>query len=293
MKRLVIAAFAAVVGLGLMVPDAEAKRLGGGGSVGMKRQATPAPAPAMAGKPAAAPAAAAPAAAAKPAGMSRFLGPLAGLAAGLGIAALLSHFGMGEGMANMLLILALVMVAFFVVRWLMSKRTPAAGMQYAGAGNAAPANFNPAPAQFEGSGVPGGTHSVGATAATAASGNIPADFDVEGFLRQAKLNFVRLQAANDRGDMDDIRQFTTPEMFAEIQMQYQERSGRTQETDVMQLNAELLEVVTEDNRHIASVHFTGQLREDNGAPEALAETWHLVKPTDGSRGWNVAGIQQV
>ena len=120
MKRLVIAAFAAVVGLGMMVPDAEAKRLGGGSSIGMKRQATP-----------------------TPSGMSRFLGPLAGLAAGLGIAALLSHFGLGEGMANMLLILALVMVAFFVVRWLMSKRSPQPGMQYAGAGpgNAAPANW--------------------------------------------------------------------------------------------------------------------------------------------------------
>ncbi len=292
MKRLVIAAFAAVVGLGLMVPDAEARRLGGGSSIGMKRQATPAPAPTMAGKPAAAPAAAAPAptAAAKPAGMSRFLGPLAGLAAGLGIAALLSHFGLGEGMANMLLILALVMAAVFVVRLLMRKRAPEAGMQYAGAGagNAAPANFTPA--QFEGSGVTGGAQGA---AATATAANIPAGFDVEGFLRQAKLNFVRLQAANDRGDMDDIREFTSPEMFAEIKMQYQERGGRAQETDVMQLNAELLEVASEDNRHIASVHFSGQLREDNGAPEAFAETWHLVKPTDGSRGWNVAGIQQV
>ena len=295
MKRLVIAAFAAVVGLGMMVPDAEAKRLGGGSSIGMKRQATPAPTPTQAGKPAAAPAtAAAPAAAAaKPAGMSRFLGPLAGLAAGLGIAALLSHFGLGEGMANMLLILALVMVAFFVVRWFMSRRTPQSGIQYAGAapGSAAPANFTPA--QFEGTGVPGGTQSTVATATSSAAGSIPADFDVDGFLRQAKLNFVRLQAANDRGDMDDIREFTSPEMFAEIKMQYQERNGRAQETDVMALNAELLEVVTEDNRHIASVHFSGQLREDNSAPAAFAEIWHLAKPVDGSRGWNVAGIQQV
>jgi predicted lipid-binding transport protein (Tim44 family) len=289
MKRFLIAAFAAVVGLGMMVPDAEAKRLGGGTSSGMQRQATPAPtAPTQAGKPAA-PAAAGASAAAKPAGMSRFLGPLAGLAAGLGIAALLSHFGLGEGMADMLLILALVMVAFFVVRWFMSKRSPQSGLQYAGAGNSAPTNFSPA--QFESSGVPAGTHSAGATAAGAAARNIPADFDIEGFLRQAKLNFVRLQAANDRGDMDDIREFTAPELFAEIQMQYQERGKKTQETDVMQLNAELLEVVTEGNRHIASVHFSGQLREDNAPPDAFAETWHLVKPTDGSRGWNVAGIQ--
>ena len=289
MKRLVIAAFAAVLGLGMMVSDAEAKRFGSGKPAGMQRQATPAPtAPAQAGKPAAPAAAGAPAAAAKPAGMSRFLGPLAGLAAGLGIAALLSHFGMGEGMANMLLILALVGIAFFAVRWLMRKRTPEAGMQYAGAGpgNAAPANLTPA--QFEASGV-----SAGATAAGATARNIPADFDVDGFLRQAKLNFVRLQAANDRGDMDDVREFTAPELFAEIKMQYQERGSKAQETDVMQLNAELLEVVTEGNRHIASVHFSGQLREDNAAPEAFAETWHLVKPVDGSRGWNVAGIQQV
>ena len=293
MKRLVIAAFAAVVGLGMMAPEAEAKRLGGGSSIGMKRQATPAPsAPAQAGKPAAAPAAAAaPTAAAKPAGMSRFLGPLAGLAAGLGIAALLSHFGLGEGMANMLLILALVMVAFFVIRWLMSKRSPQPGMQYAGAGpgNTAPANFNPPPARFESSEV-----GAGAAATAAAVRNIPADFDVEGFLRQAKLNFVRLQAANDRGDMDDIREFTSPEMFAEIKMQYQERGSKAQETDVMQLNAELLEVITEDGRHIASVHFSGLLREEaSAAPEAFAEVWHLAKPLDGSRGWNVAGIQQV
>jgi predicted lipid-binding transport protein (Tim44 family) len=83
-------------------------------------------------------------------------------------------------------------------------------------------------------------------------------------------------------------------MFAEIRMQYQERGNKSQETDVMQLNAELLEVVTEDGRHIASVHFSGQLREEaNAAPEAFAEIWHLAKPVDGSRGWNVAGIQQV
>ena len=292
MKRLVIAAFAAVVGLGMMVPDAEARRLGGGKSAGMQRQATPAPtAPAAAGKPATA---AAPAAAAKPAGMSRFLGPLAGLAAGLGIAALLSHLGLGEEMASFVMILLLVMAAVFVVRLLMRKRTPEAASQYAGAGprNASPASFTPA--RFESSEGPGGTHSAGggATAAGATARNIPADFDVEGFLRQAKLNFVRLQAANDRGDMDDIREFTAPELFAEIQMQYRERSSKPQETDVMQLNAELLEVVTEGNRHIASVHFSGELREDEAAPAAFAEVWHLTKPVDGSRGWNVAGIQQ-
>lgn len=289
MQRILLSLFALFLAFALPAHDAEAKRMGGGKSFGMQRQATPmkrdaspqqaqnAPAPGQNAAAGAAP-------------KRNWMGPLAGLAAGLGIAALLSHFGLGEGMANMLLILALVAVAFFVVRWLMRKRSPEAGMQYAGAapGNAAPTNFNPAPAQFEVAKL-----GAGGTATSAAAANIPADFDVEGFLRQAKLSFVRLQAANDRGDMDDIREFTSPEMFAEIKMQYQERGGKSQETDVMALNAELLDVAAEEGRYVASVHFSGQLREEaNAAPEAFAETWHLVKPTDGSRGWNVAGIQQ-
>ena len=191
-------------------------------------------------------------------------------------------------MASFLMIALLVFAAIFVVRLLMKKRSPDAGMQYAGPGDAARQNFPPA--HFESSAVGAG---AGATAAGTIARNIPADFDVEGFLRQAKLNFVRLQAANDRGDMDDVREFTAPELFAEIKMQYQERGSKPQETDVTQLNAELLEVVTDGNRHIASVHFSGQLREDDAAPEAFAEVWHLAKPTDGSRGWNVAGIQQL
>jgi predicted lipid-binding transport protein (Tim44 family) len=286
MKSLLIGAFAAVVGLVLMIPDAEARRFGGGSSFGMKR-AAPAPAPSLAGKPAAAPAAAATASAAKATGMNRFLGPLAGLAAGLGLVALLSHFGIGEDMANVLLIMALVMGAVFILRWLMRKNAPAqAGMHYAGA---AQANLQLAPPHFESSQAGTG---VTATSA-AATANIPADFDAEGFLRQAKVSFVRLQAANDRGDMEDIREFTTPEVFAEVRMQYQERGSKVQETNVIQLNAELLEVVTEDNRHIASVRFSGQLREDDSTPDAFAEVWHLFKPTDGSRGWNIAGIQQL
>jgi predicted lipid-binding transport protein (Tim44 family) len=218
--------------------------------------------------------------------MSRFLGPLAGLAAGLGIAALLSHFGLGEAAASFLMIALLVIAAVFVVRLLLRKREPQPALQYSGAGNA-PVSL--APAQFDAPNV--GT--AGTTATAAAAGRVPADFDVAGFVRQAKLNFIRLQAANDRGDMDDIRQFVAPELYAEIEMQFRERGARAQETDVQQLDAEVLEVVTEGGNHIASVRFFGTLREDGGTAEAFAEVWHLAKPADGSRGWSVAGIQQV
>ncbi|MBK9019853.1 MAG: Tim44 domain-containing protein [Sulfuritalea sp.] len=300
MKRIAIALFAVVMGVGIMVQDAEAaKRLGGGKSSGISRDSSVMKRDAIPAKPAASPAAAAPAsaAAAAPAaaaqsGMSRWMGPLAGLAAGIGLAALFSHLGLGEGMANIMMMLLLGAAVFFAVRWFLGRRQPAAAqpaMQYAGAGagNAVPANFTPA--RFESSGVGGGT-----TAAAATSGaNIPADFDVDGFLRQAKLNFIRLQAANDRGDMEDVRQFCSPEMAAEIQMQFQERNQLAQETDVVELNAELLDVSIETDRAMASVRFSGLIREEAGAAaEAFSEVWHLSRPADGSRGWSIAGIQQ-
>ncbi|HLA33530.1 MAG TPA: Tim44-like domain-containing protein [Rhodocyclaceae bacterium] len=293
MKNIVAAIFAAVIGLGAMVQDVEAKRLGGGQSSGvsrdssvMKREAAPAKpaAPAQAGAAAATP---------PQSGMSRWLGPLAGLAAGIGLAAMLSHFGLGEGMANILMILAIVGIAVFAIRWLMRKRQSAGGMrpamqpamQYAGA----PARFEPT--RLQDAMLP--TAAAGSVAAMNTVAHVPADFDVEGFVRQAKLNFIRLQAANDRGDMDDIRQFCTPELFAEIQMQFQERGRGVQQTDVMELNAELLDVENQAVGMMASVRFSGSIREEaNMPPESFVEVWHLSRPADGSLGWCIAGIQQ-
>jgi predicted lipid-binding transport protein (Tim44 family) len=287
-----IAAFGVTVAtffaLALPAPDAEAKRLGGGGSFGMQRSApaTP-PAAAPAPKPAqqAAPATAGAAGAAQAAGKRSWLGPVAGLAAGLGLAALASHLGFGEEMASMMLILLLVVGAVVVFKLLTRGRTPQRELQYAGAGQSGAARFE-ALHPVAGSAI----QKVGAGNTAA----VPAGFDVEGFLRQAKLNFIRLQAANDRGDLDDIANFTTPEMFAEIKLQLAERSGAAQQTDVMQLDAALLEVVTEGNQHIASVRFHGLIREDASAsPSNFDEIWHLAKPVDGGRGWQIAGIQQV
>ena len=118
MNKVLMLVCAVAIGLGLSVSNAEAARLGGGKSAGMQRQSiAPKPAaPAQQATPAApaSGAAAAPAAAPK----RNWMGPLAGLAAGLGIAALLSHFGMGEGMANILMIGLLVMAAVFVFKML-------------------------------------------------------------------------------------------------------------------------------------------------------------------------------
>jgi predicted lipid-binding transport protein (Tim44 family) len=283
MNKFLIAVFAAVFSLGFAAGDAEAKRIGGGKSSGMQRSVTPT-APASPAAPAqnVAPAKPAqPAAAPQPSGASRWLGPIAGLAAGIGLAALLSHFGLGEGFASILMLLLIAAAVFFVVRLLFRRSAPQSQpLQYAGAGD------TPAPMRFDAPAAGG--------PAPAASGSIPAGFDVDGFLRQAKLNFVRLQAANDAMNLEDIRNFTTPEMFAEIRLEIDERGRAPQQTDVVTLNAELLDVAEENSQYVASVRFHGAIREEAGAaPEAFDEVWHLTKPLDGSRGWVVAGIQQV
>lgn len=298
MKKFLVALGVCVLSFGLSIGDVEAKRLGGGKSTGMQREsvaqrpATPsqnvAPAPAT---PAAPTAATAP--------KRNWLGPLAGLAAGLGIAALLSHFGLGEGMANFLMVALLVFGAVLVFRLLFRSKTSAMTasppLQYTGAG--ASGMPTPSDARQGFTTEPGysgeNTPALGSPAARTAA-TVPADFDVDAFLRVAKLNFIRLQAANDAGNLEDIREFVTPEMFAEIKLQLSERGGTTQQTDVVTLNAELLEVVSEATRHIASVRFSGMIREEVGAPATpLDEVWNLSKPLVGTQGWVVAGIQQL
>ncbi len=285
MRKLILTLAVGVLSLGLTVSDAEAKRLGGGKSSGVQREsvtqkqaATPAPNNA----------AAAPAPAAAP--KRNWMGPLAGLAAGLGIAALLSHFGMGEGLANFLLIGLLVAAAFFAFKFLFRRKEtsmqPPDAMRYAGVGgpNMAP----PMSGQELSSGA------MPAAPVAQAVPQVPAGFDADGFLRVAKLNFVRLQASNDARNLDDIREFVSPEMFAEIKLQIDERGATEQHTDVVTLNADLLEVVTEGSHHLASVRFGGMIREDAGsAATPFSEVWNLSKPVDGNKGWTIVGIQQL
>ncbi|TAH50516.1 MAG: Tim44 domain-containing protein [Betaproteobacteria bacterium] len=297
---LVAAAFA--LGLTLSAPDAEAaKRLGGGSSSGMQRSMT-APAASPAQAPTAAAATRAPAAAAAPQAQPKrsWMGPIAGLAAGLGLAALASHLGFGEELASMMMIGLLVMAVLVVVGLIMRRRAAAAQPAMAGAGAAAGAMQyasqtrsthdvtmpRTADSAFSGTGVdPQPTHS--------AANALPADFDAAAFVRQAKVNFIRLQASNDAGNLDDLREFTTPEMFAELKTSILTRGAAPQQTDIVQIDAEVLEVVEEASRYVVSVRYSGLVREDRDGPtEQIDEIWHLVKPRTGNGGWLLAGIQQ-
>jgi predicted lipid-binding transport protein (Tim44 family) len=323
-----------IVSLGFMSEVDAKKRFGGGKSSGMqkesvKRDPTPPPAnaapvaaPGQAAAPAAAGATAA--AAAKPAGMGRFLGPIAGLAAG-GLLAAMFMGGAFDGIKffDILLMIGLAAAAFFLVRMFMRKKMAAANpmgtlgnepntMQYQGAGGA----YNPtAPAPTE---TPRAAYSptqpttgrvatpeIGSRLMTAnatpeiinevtANPRIPADFDVAPFERHSKAAFIRLQAANDAKDIDDIRDFTTPEMFGEIALQFQERGVATQKTEVVSVDARVIEVVIENQKAVASVRYTGVIREDGESAEGFDEVWHVIKDlSDTNAAWKLAGIQQI
>jgi len=320
-NKLLLGVVAGVLAVGMTIADADAKRVGGGRSVGKQsntvtqRQATPqqpaqspSATPNQAAPAAAGAGAAGAAAAAKPA--NRWLGPIAGLAAGLGIAALLSHFGMGGAFASMMANVIIIALIAFAVLWVIRRfrgnksqsQTPA----YAGAGagndasnnslrqswdNASQPAASSQPTQSTLSAVPA---AAGAAAAAAGPFGVPAGFDVEGFLRSAKVYFNRLQAAWDKGDQADINEFTTPQMFAEIKMDLEERGKSTNRTDVVQLDAELLGIEQTAAEYMASVRFSGLIREAEGAAaEPFNEVWNLTKPVTGNAGWVLAGIQQL
>lgn len=289
MKRILAVTLATLLAIALPVQDAEAKRLSSGG---MKRSVPTQPAPqtppaqpaapqqAAPGKQAAAPTA--PAAAPK----RSWLGPIAGLAAGLGLAALASHLGFGGELANFMTLLLLGVVAFMVIRFLM-RRFAAPKPQLAGANGM---NFQGAePATGHNLPTMGGSASA-ATPVAAAAGSLPAGFDAAGFEKIAKQVFIRLQAANDAGDQADLRRFTTPQMYASIQQELLERGGQAQRTEVLQLNAQVVDVATEGGEQIVSVRFWGLIREHSEQAAAdFDEVWHL---TQSGEGWLIAGIQQ-
>jgi predicted lipid-binding transport protein (Tim44 family) len=297
-KRILLSMFIAALSLGFAATSVEAKRLGGGMSQGMKRQAPPpqkAPdtpaqqaAPTQAGTPATAGAAAA-------APKRSWMGPVAGLAAGLGLAALASHFGFGEGLANFMTIALLAIVAVIAIRFLMRRFGPkpaaANGMQFAGAGSAGNVPLRHEPHGF-GSGTSGAAFAPAATDGPRTL-SLPAGFDTAAFERAAKMIFIRMQAANDAANLDDLRQFSTPEMFAAFRLDLQDRKASTQRTDVVQLDAQVVDFAEEAGQQIVSVRYHGLIREEDGAPaEPFDEVWHLVKPVDGSREWAIAGIAQ-
>lgn len=281
MKNFLMFLMIALMTTSLFATVAEAKRFGGGSSFGKQRsmqnqqprkaqntqdaQSTPAN---------------------KPAG-NKWMGPLAGLAIGAGLMSMFSGGmgGMGGGFSTLLMaLLAAGVVMFLISKFkkaqLANNFNSPSGMQYAGEPSFPNSNSVP------GSGLGGNSN-------YSANSNIPPNFPVDSFIRSAKASFIRLQTANDNKDSNDVREYTTPEVFAEIVMQMQERGNVVQKTEVISIQAELLEVNDDAVFSVASVRFTGQLSENNGTIENIDEVWHIQKHLhDENAKWLLAGIQQ-
>jgi len=310
--------------------DADARRMGGGKSMGkqssnvtQREAGTPPPAaPAQnaaaqnAAKPTAP--AASPAAAAAP--KKPWGAMLGGLAAGLGLAWLAHSLGLGAAFGNILLIALLALAAFAVIGMVMRSRKPAAagGAPFAFQGAGAPVDapvarqYNPEKvgndasarpwesqgAAFEAARPAGGMSGVVIGSALAGSQNwgVPAGFDTEGFLAAAKRNFVTLQSAWDRGDLSTLRSMMTDELLTEVRAQLaerdQHRGDAPNRTDVDVIDAQLLGIEDLGGDYMASVEFSGMIREEQGAGlSPFREVWNMTKPKSGSSGWLVAGLQ--
>ena len=271
--------------------DANAKRMGGSKSVGkqsqsvtQKQQAAPAQ-PAQA--PTAAPASAQPK---KGFGMGGILG---GLAVGLGLGWLLSHFGMGEAAASFLMGFLMVAAVAMIGLWLFRRFANNGQATY----KASPAGGAPLenqqrfdrqePVNF-------GSSSASPVVEAAVAEVAIKDFDQESFLLNAKKHFVHLQEAWDRGDLEKLREFATPEMFAELNQDLQARATEQNRTEVVTIEADLLGVESLQDVYLASVRFSGMIREQaDGPAESFVEVWNLTKPVNGQGGWVLAGIQQL
>jgi predicted lipid-binding transport protein (Tim44 family) len=271
---------AAFVLCGMLATEAaDAARLGGARSSGVQRSVPKTPPTATPAKPAqqqAAPNQAAPAAQPQPSGLARWMPMLGGLALG----GLLGYLFAGNGMGGILLLVLLAVGAVLLFRMFARRGAQSPQpIQYAGMNQGT--TVAPPPAEAPGAVMP-------------SAARFPGGFDAASFLRGAKMNFVKLQLANDQGKLDDIREFTTDEMFEALERDVIGRHGVGQQTDIESLDAQVVDFATEGQQHWVSVRFSGRVREAAEAdPVDFAEVWNLVKPADGSSGWLLAGIQQM
>ena len=289
--------------------NAEAGRLSGGrnmgrqsSNVGQQGAGPAAPAQQAGQRPAQ------PAPMAQPAPRRPWGAMLGGLAAGLGLAWLAHSLGFGEAFGNILMVALIAMLAIGLIGWFMRRRVPVPSQQpFAVPSGSYSPTYSPNNVGNDASARPyersnfqpesGGQGSMIGSALTGSqSWGVPAGFDTEGFLAACKRNFVSLQAAWDHSDLSALRAFMTDEMLSEIKSQLAERDTHTgtpvNVTEVVMLDARLLGIEESTADYLASVEFSGMIRENpSTGPAPFREVWNMSKPKDGSAGWLVAGVQ--
>ncbi|WP_028388443.1 Tim44 domain-containing protein [Legionella fairfieldensis] len=263
MRNLFLCLFIGFLSFGLVVNDASAKRFGGGRSFGVQRSKSslfssrPSPNATHWKQQAN--------------NKRKWGGILGGLLAGSLLTSLFMGHGLGSGLLSWLIIGSLV---FFLINFFRKRMQP--GFQTASTNH-----FRQNQANFY----------TSQTVSSNSPSAYPAGFIPDAFLREAKVKFIRLQAAYDQKNLQDLQDFTAPEVFAEIKMQIDERGNGLNKTEVINLNAQLLDVSKQADSMIASVRFTGSIKEDDHPITSLDEIWHF-RQFYNNDDWVVGGIQQ-
>lgn len=277
MQRLMSFTLALCIGLSFSF-DAEARRFGGGKSFGsapkhrqaQQQQRQQQQTPKQQG--------ASPAASS---GAARWLGPLAGLAAGGLLASML--FGDGfEGMQFMD-ILIFGLLAFLLYKFLASRRRP----------NLQPAGAGPAPMQREMLNPVFGNNSAAQPADTQPVMQAPAWFNADNFLSAAREHFNQLQLHWDANDMEKIADYVTPEMLGFLTKERASLGDGYQSTYIDQLDAQLDGVEDLSDSTVATLTFNGiskSSRFDQGEP--FSESWRMERQHGENESWLIAGIRQ-
>lgn len=263
MRTLLLSLLIGLLSFGLVVNEAAAKRFGGGRSFGVQRSysslfsSKPKPASSLNQR----------------SNTNKWGGVLGGLLAGSLLSSLFMGHGLGSGLLSWLIIGGFL---FFAVNFFRRRMQP--GLQTSTMSRQAPFGWQ-------------NTSNTQGYASSSNFSSTTRNFNEEDFLREAKVKFIRLQAAYDQKNLQDLTAFTAPEVFGEIKMQLEERGNEINRTEVMHLNAELLDVSEQVDSTIASVRFTGSIKENDEPVTSLDEIWHFRK-FNHSKDWVVGGIQQ-
>lgn len=311
LKKSMIVLFTVMFGWFSMVQVAEAKRFGGGSNLGYSKSVpnksyntAPKEAPAAAK----ATSSAAPKAAAS--GASKWLGPLAGLAAGGLLAAML--FGDGFEGLQIMDLLMFALIAFLLFKLFVSMRARSASQhayrtaEYAAYEPAsqkqdtlravhreASAPEAPVYAPHSGESIIGSALGQGVSDQAQRVESMPAWFDAEAFVEGAKGHFVTLQKAWDDLDLNELEAYCTPELYADIQQQMAGRTPGDNQTVVDTLYAEIADQAIEAEQFVVSIRFSGFIQEaPNADAHAFNEIWHIRRSLAGEGNWLVSGIQQ-
>ncbi|BDM64351.1 preprotein translocase subunit Tim44 [Shewanella sp. NFH-SH190041] len=267
----------------VMVPQADAKRFGGGKSFGKSYKTAPAPkqqaqrTDSIQKQPVAGQ---------KAAGKKGMMGGLlGGLLAG-GLLAALFAGGAFDGiqLMDIIIIAIIAFIAFKLIRMLMgqkaqSQRQPAYAGQMGRQQHQAPQQ----PQSFGGGFSP---------QASDVPFNLPAGFDANGFINRARDHYMQIQRAWNNNDLAKIREYVSADIYQQLVDERAATPGQLH-NEILFINAELVRADFNQQKAELSLAFSGRYRETpQSAEEDIRDIWHLERDLRAPNApWLIVGIE--